>query len=85
MVRGDGGALAHRDQLDEGARELHEPVLRAPRMPIARSDLESQTPIEAPGSVEVANGNDEMIDPAGHRDPSYDESINLGAKPVWPR
>jgi hypothetical protein len=54
-------------------------------MPVARSDLESQTPIEAPGFVEVANGNDEMIDPAGHRDPSYDESINLGAKPVWPR
>ena len=80
LVRGDGGALAHRDQLDEGACELHEPVFGAPRMPIARSDLESQTPIEASGFVEIANGNDEMIDPAGHRALSCDESIDLGSE-----
>ena len=85
LVRGDGSALAHRDQLDEGAGELDEPVLGAPRMPIARSDLEAETPIEASGFVEVADGNDEMIDPAGHRALSCDESIDLGRKSALAR
>ena len=57
----DGGALAQRDQLDEGAGELDEPVLGAPRMPVARSHLEAEALIEGPRFVEVTNGNDEVI------------------------
>ena len=60
--------------------ELDDPVLGAPGMAIARADLETQTLIEASGFVEVADGNDEMIDPAGHRALSCDESIDLGRK-----
>ena len=63
----DGSALAYRDQFDEGARKLDDPVLGAPGMPVARADLEAEALIEVSGLVEIMDGNDEMVDPAGHQ------------------
>jgi hypothetical protein len=35
-------------------------------MAVARSDLKAEALIEVSGLVQVLNGNNEMVDPAGH-------------------
>ena len=46
--------------------ELDDPVLGAPGMAIARADLKPEPLVEGGGLVEIVDGDDEMVDPAGH-------------------
>ena len=64
-VRLDRSPLAHRDQLQEHARELHDAVLGPPRMPVARPHREAQRLIKPPRGIEVADGDDEVVETAG--------------------
>ncbi len=66
-MRRDRRALPHRNQLQEHARELDDAVLGAPRVAVARADPESQRLVESAGSIEIVNGEDEVVYPAGHQ------------------
>jgi len=61
-----GETLAEPDQFEERAVELHDVIFRAPGMAIARADLKAEPPIALGRRVEVAGGDDEVIQGAGH-------------------
>jgi hypothetical protein len=56
----------HGQQFDEESGKLHEVVVGAPRMPVARSDGEAEPVIELGGRVEIAHRMDHMVEAAGH-------------------
>ena len=66
------GGIGDRQQLDEGAGELDDVVLRPPgaRMAVARADLKAEPPIELGGRVEIAHRVDDMVEAARHVWPS---------------
>ncbi len=66
MRSGRFEADAEADQFEKGAVELDDVVLRAPGVPVAPADLESEPAIEIGLGVEIAGGDDEMIERAGH-------------------
>src|ERR1700733_912091 len=47
------------DQLDEKTRELHNVVVRPPRMPVSRADSKAGAPIEISLRIEITNGVDD--------------------------
>jgi hypothetical protein len=65
VMRRDFGTLPHRDQLEEGAVELDDAVFGAPGVAIAPADLKPEPLVEEAGRVEIANGEDEMVETAG--------------------
>ena len=66
LGRRRGEPLAQPDQLEKGAVELNDMVLRAPGMAVARPDLKAETAIELGLRPQIARGDDEMIDGARH-------------------
>ena len=58
--------LADRQDLDEEARQLHDVIVRPPRMQIARADREAGAAIEVCRRIEIADGMDDMIETARH-------------------
>ena len=52
--------------LDEEIGELHHMIVRAPRMPVARADLEASAAIEIRSRIEIANGMNDVIETASH-------------------
>ncbi|GGH21727.1 hypothetical protein GCM10007036_26220 [Alsobacter metallidurans] len=65
-LRLDGRALANRDQLQEHSRKLHDAVLGPPRVSITGANREAKRLIEAPSGVEIVDGENEMVEAAGH-------------------
>ena len=65
-MRGDLRPLAHRDQLQEHAWELYDAVFGAPGMPVSRAHREAHGLIGAAGGVEIVDGEDEVVETAGH-------------------
>ena len=45
---------------------LDEPVLGAPGVAVARTDLETEALVEASRRIEVAHGDNKMVDASGH-------------------
>ena len=62
--------LGQGQYLDEESRKLHDAVMRAPGMAIARADCEADAAIEIRRRVEIAHGMNDMVETAGHDDPS---------------
>ena len=56
--------LADRQQLDEHAGKLHDAVMRAPRMPVARADREAEPRIGLAHRVEVVHRMHDMVETA---------------------
>ncbi len=54
------------EDFDVGVVQLHDVVLRAPRMAIARADLEAGARIEFRRRVEIADRVHDMIETARH-------------------
>ena len=54
------------EQFQEKSRELHDVILRAPRMPIAAPHGEAEPPVERRGRVEIAHGMNDVIEAARH-------------------
>ena len=59
-------ALAEPDQFEKGAVELDDMVLGAPGMAVAVRHLEAEAPIAFGGGFKVVEGEDEMVEGAGH-------------------
>src|SRR5829696_3882235 len=59
-------SLAGRDQLEEHAGKLDEPVPGAPGMIVAGSDLKAHAPVVLARDVEVRDGEDEVVEAARH-------------------
>ena len=66
LGRGPHEAFAAPDQFEKGAVELHDMVFGAPGVAIARADLEAEASVALGGGVEVAEGDDEVVERAGH-------------------
>ena len=56
--------IAYSNQLHKRGAELNDAIFRAPRMPIAGTNLKSETAIHVRGSIEIANRNDNVINMA---------------------
>ena len=63
--RHDQLRLADLEQFDEITRELHDPIVRAPGMTVARADREAGTAVELAGRVEIADGVHDVIEAVG--------------------
>ena len=55
-----------RQQLDKAARELHDVVVRAPWVTVARADGKAETAIERGGGIEIAHRMNDMVEAARH-------------------
>ncbi len=58
--------FGHGQDFDEEAGKLHEVIMRAPGMAVARPDREAEPPIGVGRGVEVAHGMDDMVEASGH-------------------
>ena len=58
--------------------ELDNPVLGAPRMSIAGADLETEPLVKIGSPIEIADGDDEVIDAAWHIIPLLRASYHVG-------
>ena len=58
--------LGERHELDKNAGKLNDPVVRAPRMPVARADGKPEPFIQFSRAVEIAHGVNDMIETAAH-------------------
>ncbi len=65
---------SQRDQFEEAAVELHEAVLGAPGMDVARAHLEAEPAVEGGLRLEIARGQHEMVETAGGRRPHHASS-----------
>jgi len=58
--------LGERQQLDEEAGQLDDAVVRAPVVPVARADDETEPLVQRPARVEVAHRVNDMVEAARH-------------------
>ncbi len=58
--------LGQRQQLDEKAGELHDGIMRAPGVAVARADLKAEPAIKRGRRVKIAHGMNDVIEAAGH-------------------
>src|SRR6201999_4535825 len=70
-MRHDQFGLAYVEQLDEKTRELHNLVVRPPRMLVLRADGKAGAPIEVSFPIQVTNGMDNMVETTRHDGTRY--------------
>ncbi len=58
--------LRHGEQFDEEAGKLDQPIVRAPRMLVARSNNKAEPAIQLVRRVEIAHRMDDMVEAARH-------------------
>ena len=58
--------LRHRQHLDEEAWQLHDVIMRAPGVAVARADREAKPPVQIGAGIEIAHGMDDVIEAPGH-------------------
>ena len=63
----DLDGLSHFKKFNVEILQLHDTIVRAPRMPIARSDREAGTRIKFRRGIEISDGMDGVVDPFGHQ------------------
>jgi hypothetical protein len=91
-MRLDFFRLTDRQQLDECAVELHDAIMRAPGMLVARADGEAEAHVSFRRSIEIVDGMDNVIEAAGQElnqpalvDGRTDEGREKRMRFEWPR